>query len=508
MTPKSIFIASMFFVFPIFGKATIYYVTQAGGGTLLGSSWANAIAGTNLQNTINGATNGDSIFVACGTYRPTTTCTRTISFSMKNGVALVGSFDTTQTTYAQRTMACGPCTILSGNICNNSIATDNSYKVILNRNLNSTASIDGFVIRDGYDQRATGSGVEIGLGGGMYNGGSGGSQDEANLCSPTIKNCIFQNNVASFGAGVFNNGYLGGNSSPVFENCVFTNNFAFMGGGGIDNFGWRNGNASPVLTNCLFYHNIAQDRAGAMYCWGGQGGNANPVFNHCTIVNNYAGNRAGGVISDNSDNGNSAPYSGNATITNINTIYWGNTAATGPQFFILGTGSFMANYSCVDLTNQLSPHLLTGVNNLSAYPSFGDSTSAIGPDSCWMTDDDGLALTISSNVINKGLILPNIPFDINSNARTIGLGTDMGAYEYALPDTAIWSGLLSNTWHHPQNWTPMRIPDSVQSVVIPEVIMGPFYPIINDTTAVCKSVTNAGFVDITNTGALLIINQD
>jgi len=65
---------------------TIRYVKPTTSGTGDGSSWANA--SNNLQAMINASAANDQVWVAAGTYKPTTGTDRTISFSMKEGVAI------------------------------------------------------------------------------------------------------------------------------------------------------------------------------------------------------------------------------------------------------------------------------------------------------------------------------------------------------------------------------------------------------------------------------------
>lgn len=230
-------------------NGAIRYVTALGAGSFNGTSWANAFPGNSLQTAINSSGLGDEVWVASGTYYTTATTTRTISFSMKNDVAVYGSFNGTETLLSQRLLTSGLTSILSGEIGLAGIS-DNSYHIISNSNLNTSAIIDGFIIRDANDNRPPS--LTDGLGGGIYNNGSG----SGNQCSPTIRNCVILNNQAAFGAGIFNNGYNGGNSSPIISNCVISTNTATTGGGGLDNFGVA-GIASPTITNCVIYNNAA-----------------------------------------------------------------------------------------------------------------------------------------------------------------------------------------------------------------------------------------------------------
>ncbi|MDQ3021428.1 MAG: hypothetical protein M3R36_12795 [Bacteroidota bacterium] len=389
-----------------------------------GTIWANAFPGTALRLTIAGAASGDEVWVATGTYLTTTTSSRGISFSMKNGVSIYGSFAGTETLLLQRIFQCGPSSILSGEIGSPSDA-DNSYHVISNTNLDSTAVIDGFVIRGGYDNRAPTQ--TAGLGGGIYNFGGNSSGN----CSPVIRNCLITLNHAVFGGGIFNSGHSGGNANPLIQNCIITRNTAFDGGGGIDNFG-LGGNASPSIINCAVYDNTA-NTAGGMYCWGGNAnGNSNPFILNCAFVNNQAiAGNAGGVIADNSNSGG-VGNSGASNIIVRNSIFTDNTASgTGPQFFIKGTGTFTATYSNVNLTNQNPPHIISGpgTGNMNSDPMFVSVLNGRGADNCWFTADDGLTLQIGSPCINAGDNTGVTSLDLIGNTRIANAIVDMGPYE-------------------------------------------------------------------------------
>jgi hypothetical protein len=405
--------------------AITWYVTPTGSGTQDGSSWANAAPGNVLQTIINASISGDEVWVSCGTFTTTSTTNRNISFSMKNGVAIYGSFIGTETSLSQRVFSCGPCSILTGEIgiVGNS---DNSYHIVNNPiGLNNTAIIDGFAVQDANDNRT--ATTTNGLGGGFYNNGAG----SGNICNPTIRNCVIRNNSAQFGGGILNNGYSDGNSSPIITNCIITNNTAYLGGGGLDNFG-LNGMASPTMTNCIIYSNNALQSAGGMFCWGGNNGNANPNIINCVFANNTAVD-GGGIVSSR-ENSPSGSFSGNSNPIIFNSVFWGNTASSvGPQFFLIGGATFNATYSDINLTGQTTPHLVTGsaTGNLNTTPLFVNIMNALGIDNCWLTDDDGLQLQNSSPLINSGNLTDAPIQDILGNSRTGN--PDIGAYEYSIP---------------------------------------------------------------------------
>src|SRR5262245_58763990 len=69
---------------------TTYYVDDSATGLSDGSSWTDAYTG--LQPALTAAASGDTIQVGQGTYRPTTTLARGISFMLKDGVAVMGGY--------------------------------------------------------------------------------------------------------------------------------------------------------------------------------------------------------------------------------------------------------------------------------------------------------------------------------------------------------------------------------------------------------------------------------
>lgn len=462
----------------------VHYVTPIGAGAMTGDSWSDAAAGADLQSTIDNAQVGDSIWVACGTYFPTSTTDRSIAFHQRNGISILGSFQGSETHFSARNITCGPCSILDGNIGSPTSVFDNSYTIISNEDLDATAIIDGFRITAGYDNRGI-SNNGAGLGGGIYNGGGG----NGGFCNPTIQNCVIDNNYAGFGAGVFNNGYNNGQSSPILNNCILADNFATNGGGGMDSYGFNNGDCAPVLNNCIFYNNVTDGSAGAIYCWGGLNGNCTTTLTNSALINNSAADLAGGIIVDNFNN-SSGNFSGTAEVISSNSIFWGNTATEGPQFYIQGSGHFTATYTAIDTLGQTAANPITGAGTGNSYgnPGFLDSTNVMGMDNCWMTVDDGLTQQINSALINAGEASSAFGTDLTFNDRISGANIDIGPYEYSLPDSVSWTGDLSSDWFTNGNWNPARVPDGLQVVTIPGVVIAPTQPVVNGGIAHCADL--------------------
>jgi hypothetical protein len=77
-------------------NAKTIYVNYIASGANNGTSWANAY--TQFEAGVGASVSGDVIFVAKGTYQPTSGA----SFIMKEGVKIYGSFKGTESSLSQR----------------------------------------------------------------------------------------------------------------------------------------------------------------------------------------------------------------------------------------------------------------------------------------------------------------------------------------------------------------------------------------------------------------------
>jgi parallel beta-helix repeat protein len=187
-----------------------------------------------IQGAIDGASDGDTVQVAAGTY------TENIDFKGKN-ISVIGA---------------GPdLSIIDGGAAGSVVTCDSGET--------STTVLDGFTITNG----------SASSGGGMLNASS----------SPTVTNCTFSGNTAtnSRGGGMYNTS----SSSPTVTNCTFSSNTATYGGG------MYNSNSSPTVTNCTFSGNTADNNGGGMF----NGSNCSPTVTNCTFSGNTADNNGGGM---------------------------------------------------------------------------------------------------------------------------------------------------------------------------------------------------------------------
>lgn len=265
----------------LFGNALAktFYVKENATGT--GSSWADASG--NLVQILNQAVAGDEIWVAQGTYLPVqcTNCSeadRQKSFIVPDGVKLLGGFAGKESRLSKRNWRKNPTT-LSGNIGQANHA-DNSYTVVQTIDVSDKTIIDGFIISHGNANANAEPGNRFRSGGGWYNDGSG----YGKRSNPFIMNCVFIENQALEGAGIFNNGDAG-EANPTLASCIFTDNTATYGGGAIFNNG-RTGKSIPALNNCQFVNNKASFGAGVFNACPMD--DVEPNIDHCSFVNNKA----------------------------------------------------------------------------------------------------------------------------------------------------------------------------------------------------------------------------
>ncbi|QEC73846.1 T9SS type A sorting domain-containing protein [Arachidicoccus ginsenosidivorans] len=289
----------------ILAKITHYYVKLDATGAGNGKTWEDAY--TNLQTAIDGASSGDSIFVAEGIYQPASG----VSFTMKEGVKIFGGFLGTETAFYER------------NLAHKATLQGNGTSVIVNNNngLTATTEIDGFIV--------TGGNNGDNAGGGMDN----------TAVSPTIRNCVFTGNTASIGGAIHNYNA----SSPTIINCVFSGNAGIgAGGGAIYNMNHSN----PFIIGCVFSQNTGP--------YGGAIQNrfhSAPVITNCVIYGNTSF-QGGGIYNSASD----------PVITN--SIIWGNVA-NGE-----GNGLFNNSAVPVISYSDIQDGLVGGAGNISTDPLF------------------------------------------------------------------------------------------------------------------------------------------
>nr|WP_294860647.1 choice-of-anchor Q domain-containing protein [uncultured Fluviicola sp.] len=407
-------------------NAATWYVNLNATGSNNGTSWTNAY--TDLQNAIGASTFGDEIWIATGTYKPTTTSTRTISFVIKNGTKVYGGFNGTETLLSERNITTN-VTVLSGGIATGA-ATDNSYHVVSFVSVGSQTRLDGVTITAGYS--------DLNYGGGIYSLDSspivencrlagnyaedGGAIYHLNSGILTLKKCIFDGNVAddkggalyltattnasdcyfksnqgSIGGAIYINGYI-----SSFSNCVMAGNNASVGSAI-----YSGANGTMNVSNSLIVGNYA-----ASYITVGVasiGSSLHRIVN-CTVAHNFDGNATSTI---------SAAINLNNSSSIINSIIYGNNSLAQ----VSNSGVNMSNCIMQTGTNQA-----TGTNISSSNPHFvlpGAFTSAP-----FDTTGYDYHLNALSPAIDAGLNASVVgTTDLDGIARVQNTTVDLGAYE-------------------------------------------------------------------------------
>ncbi|HNW52419.1 MAG TPA: right-handed parallel beta-helix repeat-containing protein, partial [Prolixibacteraceae bacterium] len=372
MRPVTIFLfLTLFMTLSLRGQ--VIYVRSASSGSNNGASWANAY--TSLQPALAAATSGKQIWVAKGTYKPTTGTDRAVSFQMKNGIKIYGGFAGTETSISQRTnYEAGSTneTFLSGDIGTAGVNIDNSYHVISNSGIDNSALLDGFTITGGYADLYSELNYSQAMGGGMYNLNS----------SPTLTRCNFSNNYAYYGGGIYNE-----TSSPSVTNCSFNHNSTLYDGGGIFNYS----NSNQTVTRCNFTNNSADSGGGiANY------NNPSSTISGCTFDGNLAGH--GGALS----NYNSSPITTGCIFRNNSTQYGGA--------IYNGENSSAAITSCLFVHN--SAEFGGGIENFNSSPAiinctFYGNSSKTYLGGCAVYNDEPSRPIIKNSIFRENLITSN-----------------------------------------------------------------------------------------------------
>eukprot|EP01084_Bolivina_argentea_P150390 262644_1 len=192
-----------------------------------GSSWSYAFS--SLTSALQQIQDNDTIFIRKGTYYPTTTTNRDISFTIdnRNSIKIYGGFNGDETTLNQR-INDSILTILSGNINDVLKKEDNSYHVLKIANCYQCI-ISDLVIVDGYNIDLGGAnqlfndalaGIERDIGAGIF---------VSNSENIYIVNTILYENSGGYGSGIF----VGASHNVSIINVTAKHNHATEHGAGI-----------------------------------------------------------------------------------------------------------------------------------------------------------------------------------------------------------------------------------------------------------------------------------
>lgn len=413
-----------------------WYVKINATGANTGLSWTDAY--NDLQTALGSSAFGDEIWVAAGTYKPTSSTSTSIPFYLVNGVSIYGGFYGTEALLTERDFVTNICT-LSGNIGNGSTTSDNSNHVVVGDNVGNQTRLDGFRISDGHSSS---------LAGGVYLSSS----------SPTISNCTFINNFALDAAGALthNGGTL------TLTNCVFLSNFTDGTGGALQ---IRSGTAR--ITDCRFTSNQAGNTGGAMYLSGGVS-----YIDRCIFDGNSAETNSGVIyhLYDNSmylSNslvvGNYAPrnsimymppLSNGQPHSIINCTFANNrqTQNSGLEYPLvvnsqteIANSIFWDNGGAAAMYPNADPHdcliqggFSGGIAIIAGAPSFVQA--GLTSSAPFTLDGFDYHVSATSPVIDKGvnnLVVAPADKDLDLANRIFGPRVDIGAYELSYCNLAV-----------------------------------------------------------------------
>ncbi|MEZ6015334.1 MAG: choice-of-anchor Q domain-containing protein [Planctomycetota bacterium] len=290
MTPGR-FTLALILTVPALHAQTLFVDAGLTTGANDGSTWDDAFQGSDgLRRALAVVAADERIFVADGTYLPTTTGSIAESLVVPSRVALYGGFRGGEATPDERPAFGSAASILSGDLQGNdgpgfTGRADNSLHVVTIAGQATGVLLDGFVVRGGH---AMGN-YPDGDGGGVFGEGT----------VAELRDCLITDNQAAVGGGAAMEF-----ASTTLTRCRFVGNQSSGSGGGLflffgacDAFGCRfEDNVSlsdggAVVTSfitglhahdCVFWRNRASGAGGAIYASNG----ADCFLTGCTLVAN------------------------------------------------------------------------------------------------------------------------------------------------------------------------------------------------------------------------------
>ncbi|MEA5461780.1 right-handed parallel beta-helix repeat-containing protein [Arcicella sp. LKC2W] len=399
-------------------------ITKASLPSQNGTTWAMAYG--DLQQGLAQATQGiqnelTEVWVAKGTYKPTTTTTRNLSFFIPSEVKIYGGFSGMENELNARNFRTN-LTVLSGEIGNQQAQNDNSYHVVVFDGSNANTLFDGFTITGGFanfytEKSGSSSLISSSLTTTIERGGGIILKSGAN---PLIINCTFTNNAATTGGAIYAN-----ESTPKIINCKFMGNQGTFGSAI-----YLESNSKAEIENSLFSGNRG---IGTLY-----NNYSNPILSNCTFGGN--GGYNGGIF-----NSNSQP-----TVTN--SILWGNTTPLNDTQSIISYSIVQGGYA--------------GVGNLNYDPQFVSPT----PEGLSPNLAGDYHLKPSSLAIDRGIngSISLTDLDLDGNLRRFNGGrVDMGAFEFQGNSvSSVVISVSSGNWEINSTWDIGRVPEIGDLVII------------------------------------------
>jgi hypothetical protein len=243
-----------------------------------------------------------------------------------------------------------------------------------------------------------------------------------NNSSPSVSNCVINNNSAVFGGGL---ACANSNTKPKITNCIITANTALVGGGG-----FYINVSSPIIRNCIISKNAAPE-GGAFFSYNP----GNPIITNCTISQNTVSRSTGVIIF--------CYESSNMAVTN--SIFWDNTTENASQIKVGNSGaatSIRISYCNIqggkdNITSDENCTVEWGLGNINADPNFvnlgGLTASEVFAAGNYHLLDDSPCIDAG----DPDFITEPSETDIDGNPRIAGTKIDMGADEFVPPITVV-----------------------------------------------------------------------
>lgn len=383
----------------LWASASNHYVSQAtGDDSNDGLSWSSAMK--TMAQGFGACSDGDTLFVAAGTYNERVTITTNKFVSILGGYdAASGMRDPEAFQTIMDGTDLGKCLIkaeaeptipllFDGLVLQNSEYASSGSASYMRGNM----TLNNCIIRNCHSQSAAA----------IY-----AKQDNKDLPC-VISNCLIELCTAASSASAIHS------ESATIVNCIIRGCE-----GGYGSVAMRGG----TITNCVFYNNTGGDS------WPNSGGVYNPsgIVTNCTFANNY-GAKYAGIHSDN-------PV--------YNSVMWGNRGEDGfadPANYVAGSPS---SHNIADQGFNASPFIsltLNADNSAADGPRFVAPTSFVGvptnPAQVAEMQAADWSIEAGSFLIDKGLADQAPATDLAGVARPKGAGVDVGAYEYD-PDAPI-----------------------------------------------------------------------
>jgi len=394
-------------------EASIIRVNQAAAGGTTGLSWVDAKA--DLQDALvlaraSGAVS--EIWIAAGTYKPSSNAQRARYFELVSGVSLLGGFDGTEDTPDDRPES-GSQTILSGDLAGDDLPgalnrEDNTLHVLYGYQQPNRLTIDKLTITGGAADLEVNCGPFIHTGGGMI----------AFQCDVVITNCEFTENTGVIGSAlVISNGTKSRIALNNFHRNTAVDSITPVSGGGSQPFlgattvhlnGLTGGQDNQFINNRVQFNEVSTNCSG-VYIAGGD-----PIFANNLITDNigygiYSNSAVLAILTDDLEITNStianntAPnaftvynsgvYFNRGVGTLKNSIVWNNSSGGAVtrdgQLTATGSGSARsADYSIIDQWDFILPGTGShGMDPLFADPSGFDYTILPGSAAIDMGDN-------------------------------------------------------------------------------------------------------------------------